>query len=334
MSYRPQSAYFLHPDALDKIYSKQIQSRIGELTQAYHTQLTINSWRDHVEAIGEIEYLLSGWGMAPMDEELLDAMPKLKHVFYGSGSIRDFYTDLARNRGIGVSSAWRANAIPTAEFAHATIILSLKQFWRAQRKAKVDRKWVKPPHAAGTFQSTVGIISLGAIGHRVAQRLSSEHELELVAYDPYVSESHAHASGARMVSLEELFLISDVISLHAPNLPETQGMISQSLLQSMKPHATLINTARGDLIDEASLIQELQERPDLEAILDVTTNEYENQNSPLWDLPNATITPHIAGSINGECQRMGAFMVEEMERLLNGEPLQQQVTEELFLSMA
>lgn len=334
MSYRPQSAYFLRSDALEKIYSKSEQARIGELTQVYPTQLTLDNWRDHRESLSQVEYLLSGWGMAVMDTELLDALPNLKYVFYGAGSIREFYTELAQEREIGISSAWRANAIPTAEFALATIILSLKQFWRVQRKAKQDRKWQKPLHAAGTYQSTVGIVSLGAIGRKVAQRLSQEHELNLLAYDPYVSVADSSIDGLRMVSLEELMASSDVVSLHAPNLPETRGLISQSLLQSMKPHATLINTARGDLIDEPALVQLLKDRPELDAVLDVTLNEYENQDSPLWDLPNAIITPHIAGSINGECQRMGALMVDELERYLSGLPLKHNVSSQTLARMA
>ncbi|MGE9290254.1 MAG: hydroxyacid dehydrogenase [Puniceicoccales bacterium] len=331
---RPQSAYFLKPGVLDKIYSPEAQSRIERLTAPLTSQITADNWHQHRDALASVEYLLSGWGMAVMDESLLNSLPNLKHVFYGAGSIREFYTDLARDRGIGISSAWRANAIPTAEFAHATIILCLKQFWRAQRTAKENRIWTKPPHAPGTYRSTVGIISLGAIGRRVAQRLSEGHELNLIAYDPYASDAVSQIPGLRLVSLDELFTASDVISLHAPNLPETRGMISRELLQSMKLHATLINTARGDLIDEPALIQTLLDRPDLEAVLDVTANEYENQNSPLWDLPNVTITPHIAGSLNGECRRMGTIMVEELERLLTGLPLEHSVTPQILARMA
>ena len=331
---RPQSAYFLKPGVLHKIYSPEARKRIDQLTAPLSTQLTITNWREHRSQLASVEYLLSGWGMAIMDKELLDAMPKLKHVFYAAGSVREFYTDLARERGIGISSAWRANAIPTAEFAHATIILSLKQFWRAQRLAKEERNWTKPPHAAGTYQTTVGLISLGAIGRRVAERLNSCHDLNLIAYDPFVTKQQAEAIGVRTVSLQEVFSCSDVISLHAPNLPETMGMVSHARLLSMKRHATLINTARGDLIDEMALVDVLRDRPDLDAVLDVTVNEYENQDSPLWDLPNVTMTPHIAGSINHECRRMGNYMVEELERHLSGFSLQHEVTTQILETMA
>lgn len=315
---------------MDKIFSTDARRRIAELTDPLEILLTRETWRDHAGRLHDVEYILSGWGMTLLDEEFLSAAPNLKHVFYASGSVRGFYTDLARERGIGVSSSWRANAIPTAEFAHAVIILSLKKFWRAQRVAKAERTWMKPGHAPGIFESTVGIVSLGEVGRRVAGSLAREHRLKVVAHDPFVSELDAASQGARLVTLAELFSKSDVISLHCPNLPETRHLIDRTLLASMKPHATLVNTARGELIDEAALLAVLRERPDIDVVLDVTADEPGNAQNPLWDLPNVVITPHIAGSLNRECHRMGEYMADELERHLSGLSLEHEVTESLF----
>jgi phosphoglycerate dehydrogenase-like enzyme len=334
MRHRPRSAYFLRADALDKIFSPAARRRVAELTDPLEVLLTQENWRGHAHRLRDVEYIVSGWGMAPLDEEFLQAAPALRHVFYASGSVRGFYTDLARERGVGVSSAWRANAIPTAEFAYATILLALKQFWRAQRSAKTERNWRKPAHAAGIFDSTVGIVSLGEVGRRVAGKLAREHRLDVVAYDPYVSPFDAIETGVRLVSLEALFAMSDVISLHCPSLPETRHLIDRGLLTAMKPHATLVNTARGDLIDEAALCDVLRARTDLDAVLDVTADEPCNEHSPLWELPNAVITPHIAGSMNRECHRMGEYMVEELEQHLEGRALRHEVTEALFSRIA
>jgi phosphoglycerate dehydrogenase-like enzyme len=334
MRHRPRSAYFLREDVLDKIFSPESRRRIAELSDPLDVLLTQENWRLHEGRLRDVQYIVSGWGMVPLDESFLQAVPNLRHVFYASGSIRGFYTDLARERGIGVSSSWRANAIPTAEFAHATILLSLKQFWRSQRSAKTERNWRKPAHAAGIFDSTVGIVSLGEVGRRVAAKLTNDHRLEVVAYDPFVSPVDAAGRGVRLVTLEELFAISDVISLHCPILPETRHLIDRPLLASMKPHATLVNTARGDVIDEAAFCDVLKARPDLDAVLDVTADEPCNGDSPLWDLPNVVITPHIAGSINGECRRMGEYMADELERHLSGLALRHEVTEELFSRIA
>ncbi|MFH1496516.1 MAG: hydroxyacid dehydrogenase [Verrucomicrobiota bacterium] len=334
MRYRPRSAYLLREDVLDKIFSPGTRRRIAELTDPLDVLLTQDNWRLHAHRLRDVEYIISGWGMVPLDEAFLQAAPNLRHVFYASGSVRCFYTELARERGVGVSSSWRANAIPTAEFAHAVILLALKQFWRAQRSAKAERNWRKPAHAAGIFDSTVGIVSLGEVGRRLAGTLAREHRLDVVAYDPFVSPVDAAGLGVRLVALEELFATADVISLHCPSLPETRHLIDGGLLASMKPHATLVNTARGDVIDEAALCDVLRARPDLDAILDVTTDEPCNEHSPLWDLPNVVITPHIAGSINRECHRMGEYMAEELERYLSGLGLEHEVTEALFSRIA
>jgi len=334
MSHRPRSLFFLRPDALEKTYSAASRRKIGELTASYPHQLTIDNWREHTAALAETDYILSSWGMARLDAELLSAAPNLKHIFYGAGSVRGFYTDEAVRRGVGISSAWRANAIPTAEFAHATIVLSLKQHWRAQRTARARRDWAKPLHAAGVFRATVGLLSLGAVGRLVAEKLQQVNTLNVIAHDPFFNPAEAAALGVRLVSLAELFATSEVVSLHAPDLDATKGLVNRALLLSLKPHATLVNTARGQLVDEAALIDVLRERPDLDAVLDVTATEPGNADSPLWDLPNVVITPHIAGSLNGECRRMGEYMVDELERHLSGLPLQHEVTPATLATMA
>jgi phosphoglycerate dehydrogenase-like enzyme len=130
-----------------------------------------------------------------------------------------------------------------------------------------------------------------------------------------------------MVGLPELFATSDVVSLHAPLLPATRGMIDDKLLSTMKPDATLVNTARGGLIDEPALIDVLTRRPDLFAVLDVTDPEPPVAGSPLFTLPNVVVTPHLAGSLGAERRRQGQAMADELERFVTGEPLRHEVTQ-------
>jgi phosphoglycerate dehydrogenase-like enzyme len=137
-----------------------------------------------------------------------------------------------------------------------------------------------------------------------------------------------------MTSLEKLFAASEVVSLHAPNIPATKGMITRSLLASLKPYATFINTARGAIVDEAGMTGVLAERPDLTALLDVTYPEPPAEDSPLYTLPNVFLTPHIAGSLAGECNRMGQLAVDECRRFINGEPLQWAISREMAANMA
>jgi len=136
------------------------------------------------------------------------------------------------------------------------------------------------------------------------------------------------------VSLDQLFRESDVISLHTPSLPATKGMITGAHFAAMKPNATFINTARGAVVRETEMIEVLTHRPDLQAVLDVTDPEPPKPESPLYTLPNVVLTPHIAGSQNNECRRMGHYMVEELGRYLAGQPLKWQINQELAAKLA
>ena len=330
---KPKSVFILSEGFFSDIYSPACIEEIHALTEVVPMNLHADDWHEHREILKDVEYVFSGWGMAKMDADFLSAAPKLKHVFYAAGSVRGFYLEAARKSSVRISSAWRANAVPVAEFAHAAIILALKKFWRFNRTITAARKWEREISPPGAFGTTVGLISLGAIGRMVAQRLQA-HDLEVVAYDPYVSDEAAAELGVRLVDLETLFKTSDVVSLHAPDLPVTQGMLTGAHFRSMQANASFINTARGQIINEPEMIEALKVRTDLDAILDVTATEPINADSPLWDLPNVVLTPHIAGSMKHECRRMGAYMLEEFKRYLSGETLQHEVTDKIFATMA
>jgi len=311
---------------LDLIYGPEERACIAELFDVAEPQLTAENWSQHPEICREAEAIFSGWGMATMNEAFLAAFPKLKIVFYGSGSIKCFATDAMWERGIQVVSAFRANGIPVVEFTVAEIVLSAKHAWRFAavfRRAGGHPLRYDPP---GMFGSTVGIISLGTIGRSVAERLK-DFEVTVLAYDPFIKPADAAALGVKLVSLEEIFTQSDVVSCHAPNLKETKGMLHYKHFSSMKPDSTFINTARGAVVNEPDLITVLTERPDIWAILDVTSPEPPCPGSPFYTLPNVMLTPHIAGSMGLECRRMGIYMVEEARRYLAGEPLQHGITQ-------
>jgi phosphoglycerate dehydrogenase-like enzyme len=158
--------------------------------------------------------------------------------------------------------------------------------------------------------------------------------LNLLAYDPFFTPEQAAEIDVGLVSLEELFRECDVISLHVPWIPETERMITGKLIASMKEGATLINTSRGAVVAEDEMVGVLSRRPDLSAVLDVTYPEPAARDSPLRSLPNVILTPHIAGSMQRECSRMGKWMADELRRYLAGEPLRCLVTREQLARMA
>lgn len=285
------------------------------------------------DLLRQAEVIFSGWGAPKLDDPFLDSVPALKLFLYGSGSIRGFTTPAFWKRNIPICSAWAANAVPVAEYTVSQILFSLKHGWRFA--AEVKRLGAYPPRwtVPGAYQTPVGLISLGMIGRLVAEKLKA-FDVRVFAYDPFVKPETAKELGVTLLPLDELFRTCDVVSLHTPWLPETVGLITGAHLASMKAGATFINTARGAIVREPEMIDVLEKRPDLMALLDVTYPEPPPPGSKLYTLPNVILTPHIAGSMNAECRRMGRYMIDELDRYLAGRPLRWQVSEELAKTLA
>jgi phosphoglycerate dehydrogenase-like enzyme len=321
------------PNYLPKAYPEALRAEIGKKVRLLPETVSGSEWKNHTAALAEADVIFATWGMPKLDEEFLAAAPRLKAVFYAAGSVKCFATPESYKRGIVISSAWQANAIPVAEYSHATILLGLTGFWSSQRLARDGKFSHQHFPVAGGFHSNVGLVSLGAIGRLVAGHLA-KHEINILAYDPYATPAVAASVGVTLVSLEELFAKSHVVSIHTPWLPETEKMINAPLLRSMPEAATLINTSRGAVIDEADLCEVLAERQDITAILDVTHPEPPLPDSPLRTLENVILTPHIAGSIGGEIARMGYWMKDELDLYLAGKPLRHGVSEDMLARMA
>lgn len=325
--------FVLGPGNYERIYSPADQQLIRQQVEIYAAPQTASDVIANRAILQDADVIFSGWGGPRMDADFLAAAPNLKAVFYGAGSIRGLVTDAFWAREILITSAAAANAMPVAEFTLAQIFLSLKRTWFYALEGKRTGQWVPRQPVPGAYGSTVGLISLGLIGRRVAELLRP-FDVRVIAYDPFVSQATAAELGVELVSLDEVFQRAEVVSLHTPWLPETVGMITGAHFAQMKPDATFINTARGAIIREEEMIAVLQQRPDIYALLDVTYPEPPAAGSPLYTLPNVILTPHIAGSLDAECWRMGHYMVEELGRYLKGEPLRYAVTPEQFARMA
>jgi phosphoglycerate dehydrogenase-like enzyme len=325
--------YLLSSGAYDVIYSPSDREEIARLVDIYTPPRTAESVKADPSVLKQAEAILSGWGAPRMDEELLAAAPNLRAVFYAAGSIRGVVTEAFWRRGIVITSAYAANAVPVAEYTLSQILFCLKFGWRFVAAYKQARKWSKRPDPPGAYGSTVGIISLGMIG-RLVCKLLRPFDVKVLAFDPYVDASVAGELNVELCSLDDVFRRSDVVSLHTPNLPETQGMVTGAHFDMMKPGAAFINTARGAIVRESEMIEALRRRIDLQAVLDVTHPEPPVPDSPLYDLPNVVLTPHIAGSMAGECRRMGRYMLEELRRYLSGQPLQWAIDREKAARLA
>jgi len=330
---KPKGLFVMPAENQAKLFGRGAAEAIAELVDLVRPRQDPDTVAQQCPELAEVELLFTGWGAPKLDEAFLATTPKLKVVFYGAGSIRGMVTDASWARGVSICSAWKSNAVPVAEYTLAQIILGLKLTWHYVRALRRQRNWEHALPIPGAFGSTVGIISLGQIGRKVCERLK-QLDVNVIAYDPFATAAEAEAWGVELVSLGEVFARADVVSLHAPNLPETKGLITGAYLASMKPYATFINTARGAIVHEGEMIQVLADRPDLVAVLDVTDPEPPAANSPLWEMDNVVLAPHIAGSLGNECARMGWAMVEELKRYLAGERFEHEITEEQAKALA
>lgn len=325
-----RSLYILETTTFPMIYGPREREDIASRVEMIAPQQTKQSIIQSPELLSSVEAIFSGWGAPLMDEDFLDLAPELKVVFYGAGAVSGWMTECVWERDIIVTSAYSANAVPVSEYTLATILLSLKHFWHLSHQTRSKQDFVPRDGAPGCYGSKVGLVSMGAIAHKVV-KLLKHFDLQVFAYDPFTTPAEAHELGITMMSLPELFATCDVVSVHTPDLKETEGLITGQLIDSMKLGATFINTSRGQVVCEHEMIDALTRRPDLHAVLDVTHPEPPHTGSPLYNMPNVVLTPHIAGSVGHECQRMGRYMVEELDRHLAGEPLKWQITRELAL---
>ena len=283
----------------------------------------------------EAELLITTWGCPRLDADFLDAAPRLQAVFYGAGSVKDFVTDDMWQRGIRLTHAADGIAQGVVEFVLAQILLSLKGMWSEVARVKAERRFRPKDYAyPGVRGATVGIIGLGLVGRKLIPLLQP-FGIRILAHDPYASAADEEELGIKLVSLEELFSSCEVVSLHAPWLPETVGMIHRGLLERMPQNSTFINSARGALVREDDLIAVLRERPDITALLDVSHPEPPVADSPLYQQPNLILTPHIAGPVGGrDTRRLGELMLEEVISYSRTGELRYEVTRAGLATMA
>jgi autoinducer 2 (AI-2) kinase len=217
------------------------------------------------------------------------------------------------------------NAVAVAELTVLFMLALLRRFQPASallrqpgdELEKLARAFFEY-RGAELWEKTVGLIGLGAVGRRVAQRLQP-FDAHVVACDPYVSNEQAAAVQAVLVSLDELLVTADVVSLHAPLTEETQGLLGEREFRRMKPGAYLVNTARAELTDEAALYSALQEGHLAGAALDVFVDEPPAPDHPLLGLPNVIATPHVGGNTHEVVTHQSRIVVADLIRLLEGD---------------
>jgi phosphoglycerate dehydrogenase-like enzyme len=329
------TAMVMHPVVRDELIRADHMQRLNRVTMLVSEE----PFPDFVsleEHLPQIEVLVTSWGCPPVSGPIIDRLPRLKLIAHLAGSVKGFLDDAVWRRGILVTNAVAANAIPVAEYTVAAILFANKKVFQLSRfyteHKKNNAPWTREAPEVGNYQKTVGIIGASHVGRLVIEKMRS-FDQRLLLYDPYVTPLASRELGATKVGLSELLSASDVVSLHAPLLKDTQAMIGAQELALMHDHATLINTARGGLIDQSALETELM-KGRLFAILDTTEPEVLPASSPLYQLPNVFLTPHIAGSLGRETERLTDFIVAEVERFATGRALKHLVRREQLARLA
>ena len=251
-----------------------------------------------------------------VDSALLDRVRGLKMIQVASTGYDNVLLEEVKKRGIAVCNIPTANKETVAEHVIALVLSIMKDIRFMDSEIRAGR-W---PMLSGTQElkgKIFGIIGMGAIGKKLAERLVP-FEVELMYYDPRrLSPEEEETLGVEFSSLDELLKLSDAVSIHVPLTPETRAMISSDKLGLMKDRAILINTSRGEIVDEAALI-EAAKKKSIRAGIDVFYREPPDFNSEMFSMDQFLFTPHIAGVSMESQQRFITETVANVLRYVQG----------------
>jgi len=297
----------LHPLALDTLRGAP------DIAVDYRPDIP---YAEILERIPEFHALVSR-SETKVTRELMDRGKKLKVVARAAVGIANIDVEYATERGILVINTPGKNTNSAAELTLALLLAIMRNVIPAHGNMK-SQKWDRHRFTGRELLGkTIGVIGLGNVGHRVA-RFARGFEMNVLAFDPYISDEMFEKHGAHKVDLGQLLEASDVVTIHVPKAPETAGMIGAAEIARMKPGAIILNTARGGLIDEPALLAALRSGKVAAAGID-TWDEEPPRDNPFRDLPNVVMTPHIGASTEEAQRRIAESVSEQVIRALRDE---------------
>lgn len=291
---------------------------LAELKKLADVEVTYTSDQNEIKnKASDVEVIITG---APITAAIINAAPKLKMIQTTSVGYERIDVEAAKANGIIVCNVVAANANSVAELCFG-LILSLARRISAHDRSLRAGGWgrVDLERQVQIKNTTLGIVGLGSIGSRMAQIGMNGFKLNILACDPYITGDRAAQFGGKLVDLPTVMSESDIITIHTPLNEETRHMIGEKELRLMKPTAIFINASRGPVVDEQALIKILQEGKISGAGLDVFETEPLPKDSPLRQLENVVLVPHI-GSAPGALRHMLEVSVENVLRVAKGQP--------------
>lgn len=313
-------SFLMKKDWFNKCFSpaeiKRLKSFAGLCDDGYED---INE-NKMTEAVKDATAVLTCWDTPPITAKVLAAGKDIKIICHCAGSVKGYISadawDEIWKRDIAVTNTSAALGRGVAEFTLGMIITGLKRVSLLQQGCR-SGKWPELRHLPREpYDITVGVIGGGYCGGHLIKLLQN-FEISVLLYDPFKTDDECRQMGAKKVELEYLLANSDVVTLHAPNIPQTVNLINSERIKLIKDGALFVNTSRGSEVDEQALIEELKTGRFF-ACLDVTNPEPAAPDNPLRNMENVVLTPHIAGHTSNGFKRQGKYAVDELERFSNG----------------
>ena len=289
----------------------ELEDQVGEVI--YNKTGKPLSSKDVASLLPGMDGYIAGLDM--IDRTALNTADCLKVISrYGVGYDR-IDLNAAREKGIIVTNTPGANSVSVAELTIGLLLSLARQIPESIQSVR-QGKW---PRTSGISLrgKTVGILGLGAIGKCVAVRLK-RFDCRIIAFDPNVDDEFVAKLGVEVVSMDEVISQADFLTLHLPVVPETRGLVNEEFLNKMKKGSFLLNTARGELVNENDLLAAIQSNHIAGAALDVFSQEPPSIDNPLIQMPNVLVTPHSGAQSDDATNAMGRMAMEDCLAVLRG----------------
>lgn len=285
------------------------------------------------ELAADADIIVTSWGTPQLTAEVMARLPRLRYVAHAAGSVKPIVSDAMFAQGVRVTSSAKVLGMGVAETALGYTLACVKNLFNVSRGIAAggwtaERPLKEYDDIREMFEIKIGVVSAGNAGGHF-MKLLSMFDVDVLLYEPFITDEQAKERfGATRVSFETLLEQSDVVSIHAPSIPETYHMFNAESLKLMKKDASLINTARGSIVDEQALYDHMKAGNLKYACLDVfDPHEPPLPDNPLRTLPNCIMSPHLAGLTHNGLLRIGAHCASEIERFAAGEPLTTEITQ-------
>ena len=315
---------FIPPEAAEKI------ELLGNVSwNRSEIEFSVQELREKIKAA---DVCITGWGCKCLDRSVLEGNDRLRLIAHTGGSVAGLASDYLYEKGIRVISGNKLYAESVAEGVIAYILASLRDIPLYSNEMHSGDWQKNTGYNEGLLDQNIGLVGFGAVA-RFLVKMLEVFRVKIKAYDPFVPEQIFTQYGViRAESLEEVFAASKIISIHAPKVPQTYHMIGKELLAKIPDGALFINTARGSIVDENVLGEELQ-KGRFKAVLDVYEIEPLPAGSKLRGLRNVILMPHMAGPTVDRRKNVTLELLEDIKRFYNGQQLQHEIKQDYAMTM-